>query len=168
MAREFLPEQKGQPAMADAPRTPPIAIFRIANRVVRPLLRSPLHRLLSGQLMLLAYRGRRSGEEHTIPIGYFAWDDDTLLSFSSARWWINLQEGRPVRLLLRGRWRDAVPTVAASIEERATLLGAFARRYGPQRAGRLPIGLPNDRQPTEEELRRAAAKTAIVRFTLAD
>jgi hypothetical protein len=166
MARETMPEQRSQPAMSDDQRTPPLAIFRIANRVVRPLLRSPLHRLLSGQIMLLAYRGRRSGQEHTIPIGYFAWDDDTVLSFSSARWWINLREGRPVRLLMRGHWRDAVPTVAGSIEERATLLGAFARRYGPQRAGRLPVGLPNDRQPTEEELQRAATKTAIVHFAL--
>ena len=166
MARALIPEQRSQPAAPDGQRTPPIAIFRIANRVVRPLLRSPLHRLLSGQLMLLAYRGRRSGRERTIPIGYFAWGDDTVISFSSARWWINLQEGRPVRLLMRGRWRDAVPTVADSIEERASLLGEFARRYGAQRAGRLPIGLPNDRQPTDEELQREATKTAIVRFSL--
>jgi hypothetical protein len=152
--------------MRDDRRTPPIAIFRIANHVVRPLLRSPLHRLLSGQLMLLAYRGRRSGREHTIPIGYFAWGDNTLLSFNSARWWLNLQDGRPVRLPLRGRWRDAAPAVAGSVEERAALLGEFARRYGPRRAGRLPVGLPSDRQPTEEELQRAATKTALIRFAL--
>jgi hypothetical protein len=152
--------------MSDDQRRPPVGIFKIANQLVRPLLRSPLHRLLSGQLMLLAYRGRRSGREHTIPIGYFAWGDDRVVAFSSSRWWVNLGEGRPVRLLLRGRWHDAVPTVADSTGEKAALLAEFIRRYGLQRARRLPLGLPGDREPGEEELRRAAAKTAIIRFAL--
>jgi len=152
--------------MRDEPRRPPIGLFRMANHVVRPLLRSPLHGLLSGRLMLLAYRGRRTGQEHTIPIGYFALGDDVVIAFSSARWWVNLLDGRPVRVRLRGRWHDAVPTVATSTEDRAALLAAFVRRYGPRRAGRLPLGLPGDREPTTEELQRGAARMPIIRLTL--
>jgi hypothetical protein len=36
---------------------------------MRALLRSPLHGLLSGMLMLLSYTGRKSGRTYTIPIG---------------------------------------------------------------------------------------------------
>jgi len=43
---------------------------RLANRCVIGLLRSPLHRLASGSLLLITYRGRRSGRQFTIPVMY--------------------------------------------------------------------------------------------------
>lgn len=36
---------------------------RIGNQFVAALLRSPLHRALSGSLILISYRGRKSGRE---------------------------------------------------------------------------------------------------------
>jgi hypothetical protein len=41
--------------------------------VMKALLRSPLHRLLDGTLVLLTYTGRKTGKQYTIPIGYFVW-----------------------------------------------------------------------------------------------
>lgn len=61
-------------------------LFSVAGMVVRSLLRSALHPLVSGQLMLLGYTGGRSGRRYCFPIGYFAWGEGTLLSFSSRRW----------------------------------------------------------------------------------
>ncbi len=40
------------------------------NRLVALLLRSPAHPLLSRQLALITVTGRRTGREHTLPIGY--------------------------------------------------------------------------------------------------
>jgi hypothetical protein len=51
--------------------------------------------------MLLTYTGRRTGRAYTIPVGYFVWDADALMAFSSARWWTNLRDEKPVRLLLQ-------------------------------------------------------------------
>jgi len=50
----------------------PLWLLRL-NPLMRALLRSPLHGLLSGMLMLLSYTGRKSGKVYTIPIGYFLW-----------------------------------------------------------------------------------------------
>ena len=36
-------------------------VFASANAVLRPLLRSPLHRIVSGRLMLLSYTGGKTG-----------------------------------------------------------------------------------------------------------
>lgn len=36
------------------------------NPIMKGLLRSPLHRLLSGTLMLLTYTGRKTGTPYTI------------------------------------------------------------------------------------------------------
>lgn len=46
------------------------AICRFMNPLMRGLPRPRCHRLLSGQLMLLEYTGRTSGDTYTIPIGY--------------------------------------------------------------------------------------------------
>jgi hypothetical protein len=140
------------------------ALFRFMNPVMRWLLRSHLHRLLSGQLMLLEYTGRVSGRTYAIPIGYFAWDAGSVLSVSGSRWWKNLRDGPPVSLLVRGVRHAAVPAVIESADSRADLFAEFARRYGPKVVGRLGAGLPSDRDPTPDELRSAAAKKMLIRF----
>jgi hypothetical protein len=153
----------GQPPVGDIGRPAP-ALFRFMNPVIRRLLRSPMHRLLSGQVMLLEYTGRVSGRTYAIPIGYFAWDGGSVLSFSGSRWWKNLRQGQQVSLLIRGARHAAVPAVIESLDSRAEILAEFARRYGPKVAGRLQVGLPSDRDPTPDEIRSAAAKKMLIRF----
>ena len=43
---------------------------RFINPFVKAVLRSPVHRLLSGSLVLLTYTGRRSGRRYTLPVMY--------------------------------------------------------------------------------------------------
>jgi hypothetical protein len=59
-------EESGKPLV-------PLWIFSVMNPFMKGLLRSPLHRLLSGTLMLLTYTGRKTGKQYTIPIDYFVW-----------------------------------------------------------------------------------------------
>ena len=156
----------GTPA-ANTARPPLVKIFRAANKVVRPLLASRFHKPLSGRLMLLTYKGHRTGREFTVPIGYFDWDPGTVLAMSSQLGWIpSMREGSAVRLRIRGHDHGAVPTVVEDPEEVAALLGEFGRRKGPKAAKGLMLGLPGDRQPTDDELRTAAAKTRLVCFRM--
>jgi len=143
-------------------------ILRVANMVVRPLVQSRLHGIVSGRLMLLAYRGGRTARRYTFPIGYFEWDAGDVLAFSSRRWPVSIRSAHEVRLLIRGRWHDAVPIVVSAQHDKATLLTEFAGRNGPRAARGLMLGLPGSRQPTQKEVLAAAAKTTIVRFTLTD
>ncbi|UIX29138.1 hypothetical protein [Streptomyces sp. GQFP] len=146
---------------------PVVRVFRAANKLVRPLLGSRFHRLLSGRLMLLTYNGYKTGREFTVPIGYFDWDPGTVLAMSSQLGWIpSLRGGSPVRLRIRGVVQGAVPTVIEDTAEVAALLGEFVDRKGAKAAKGLMLGLPGDRRPTDEELRTAAGKTRLVRFRL--
>jgi hypothetical protein len=140
-------------------------LLRAANPLVRAILRSRLHPLLSGTLLLVSHTGRRTGREYTFPVRYFAWDDGVVV-FSSARWWRHLLGGEPVRLLLRGTSHEARPTVAYEQAQVAERLERFAARYGPRVARTLWVGLPRDRQATRAELERAARRTAVVEFRL--
>jgi hypothetical protein len=84
----------------------PFAILNhTANPFVRFLLRSPLHPLVSRRLALITVTGRRSRREFTFPVGYR--QDGGRVTIvpgwpERKRWWRNLQDGRPVRLRLRG------------------------------------------------------------------
>lgn len=81
-------------------------VRRLGNLVVIGLLRSPLHRLASGSLLLITYRGRRSGRHFTIPVMYAEREGAlTILAGHAERklWWRNLRGGAQVEVLLRGR-----------------------------------------------------------------
>jgi len=140
----------------------------VANFVTRPLLRSRLHPLLSGQLMVLSYTGGRSGHSYSFPIGYFDWDAGEVISFSSRKWPFGLAGARDLELQIRGTSQPARPDVTRDPKEKSDLLREFAERKGPRTARRLMLGLPGDRPPTQQELDDAATKTTIVRFRFSD
>ena len=77
---------------------------KLYNPIAVAILRSPLHGLMSNSVMLLTYRGRRSGRAFTTPISYVR-DGEDLLAVASRdhAWWRNLRGGAPVRVRLRGR-----------------------------------------------------------------
>lgn len=81
--------------------------FRVLNSVMRILLRSPLHGLRSGRVMLLEFHGRRSGRRYRMPVSYWERSPANVVCLSSAewsRWWRNL-DGADAVLWLRGRRR---------------------------------------------------------------
>jgi hypothetical protein len=84
----------------------PFAVFnRTANPVVRGLLRTPLHRFVSGRLALITVTGRRSGRTYTFPVGYEQDGDRVTITVgwpSRKLWWRNLRGGGQVRLRLKG------------------------------------------------------------------
>ncbi|HMD52768.1 MAG TPA: nitroreductase/quinone reductase family protein [Solirubrobacteraceae bacterium] len=96
--------------MADGPTGhAPFSVWnRSGNQVVILLLRSRLHGLLSGRLLLITVTGRRTGRQHTLPVAYerdgerlripVMWPERKL-------WWRNLNDGAPVRLRLGGEDR---------------------------------------------------------------
>ena len=89
----------------------------VANPLVRLVLCSPFHVVMSGALLLLTYRGRRSGRRRTIPVQY-AEDGQTIIVVVGAperkRWWRNLAPGGTVRIRLRGRELDTSAEVLTS------------------------------------------------------
>ncbi|MEV7795268.1 nitroreductase/quinone reductase family protein [Streptomyces sp. NPDC087512] len=152
---------------ADDWRPPPVAIARAANRIVRPLLLSPLHVLVSRRLMLLEYTGRRTGNRYRIPVAYRPWGEggeEVLATSVGTGWPVNLRDGRPVRLRVRGRWRTAEPRIVEQPAQVADLLGDLAARQGPRAVAALRVGLPGDRQPTREELLLAGSRVRAGRF----
>ena len=93
--------------MADAPagHTPFALWNRSGNRAIEALLRSPLHALAGRHLALITVTGRRSGAQHTFPVGYRSSGEALTIPVmwpERKLWWRNLREGAPVRMRLQG------------------------------------------------------------------
>ncbi len=100
-------------AAAPQPRKrPPKWLYNIINPTFKTLLRTPAHRVLSDRLMLLSFKGRKTGKQFTIPVGY-AEHNGGLLIATESPWWKNLRGGATVEVWLRGQKRRGVADVIA-------------------------------------------------------
>lgn len=138
-------------------------VQRIGNAVVLGLLRSPLHRLLSGRLLAITVVGRRTGRRYTIPVGY-AEHDAALLIGTAGTWYRNLRPGTPIDVRLRGRRVRYDPEVIRD-ESRAADLYRVILQRNPVHGRFAHIRIAPGGGPDPDDLRRALADgVAVVRL----
>jgi hypothetical protein len=83
-------------------------VAKFVNPVLRMVLATPLHRLLSRKMLLLKYQGRFTGRRYVLPLTY-AQDGETRLILVAGHpdvktWWRNFDEApRPVVVKVRGK-----------------------------------------------------------------
>jgi hypothetical protein len=130
------------------------------------ILRSPLHGMLSGNMMIVNYTGRVSGKPYCVPVGYFRVGDTLLtISYKTRKWWRNLRGGASVTLHLQGKDLGALADVVEDEQGVAEGLKAFIG--GNQQAARmLGVNLSQDGQTELEGLKRAASKRVLVHTSL--
>ena len=83
----------------------------LVNPLVRALLRSPLHPLLSHRLVLLRVRGRRSGRTIELPVAYERHGRTLSVQVGhpeAKRWWRNIGVATPVGVVLDGHEIEGV------------------------------------------------------------
>lgn len=146
---------------------PPRMVLRVVNPVIRTLLRSPLHRPLSKQLMLLSVRGRRTGRTISVPVGRHA-SNGVLLVSVSGRWRHNLVGGAPVQVTLDGRERAGYAEVEKDPDRVAQIFKMLLDRVGLGSAGLLGLKLNIPRAPTVDEINPAVAGRWIARVRLVE
>ncbi len=149
------------------PGTPPKGLMKVANRIIAPLLRSPLHGLISGSLMLLTMTGRKSGRRITTPVSYLPDGAGRLILFTFSSWWPNLQGGAPVTLRIQGRDVRALATPDSDPATVAGEIGRFLHTHGVQNARKIGLRLDPQHPPTPDDLHRLAAGRVVIHITLA-
>ncbi|WP_423745039.1 nitroreductase/quinone reductase family protein (plasmid) [Haladaptatus sp. SPP-AMP-3] len=154
-----------------APPTPFFLLERyVANPVLRRLLRSKAHWLVSNRLMLLSYVGRRSGTRYTTPVAYDR-REDTLVATTlrhHSNWWKNFREEHPATVWLRGTRRKTTGLATTDTREIAEFVRSALVRYGIERARWLGLKIEGDELPTVEELEAVAPELVVVRFSIDD
>jgi deazaflavin-dependent oxidoreductase (nitroreductase family) len=132
------------------------------NPILRWLLRSPLHFAVSENMMLMTYRGRKSGKSYTIPMSYLE-NGDVLYTISSRDrvWWRNLRGGEDVTVRVKG---EDVPAWAESIEDRRNVTMALGQylRYAPERAKYMSVRITPDGIPNDDDVAHLADEKVMV------
>jgi hypothetical protein len=142
--------------------------YRVANPIVKMILRSPLHKIASGNLALLHFKGRKSGRAFVTPLSYVRDKDNIwLLSAHSTRWWMNLRGNHvPVSIEVA---RQTYTGKAQLWENDSDELRDRVRRYLcalPRDAKVYGIKLDENRMPVEESLAAAAPQLVFVEIRL--
>lgn len=134
----------------------------VVNPIVKRVLRSPLHGIVSDWLMLLSYEGRRSGSRYTTPVAYERDGPDIVVTTfrDQASWWRNFQDGHPARLWIRGEPVDAEGTAEVASAEVADWLDVLMDRNRTRLLGLFGL----DAASSREEIADAASDLVVVRF----
>ena len=101
--------------------------FGVANVPMRFVLGLPFPTPLGGRLMLARIVGRKTGRVYRQPLSYVR-DGDVLLTPGGGKWKLNLRDGRPVTLRVRGRDLTARPELVSDPAEIERLLTLMAER----------------------------------------
>lgn len=146
----------------------PDALFPLVNRMMRVLLRSPLHGLFSASVMAIHYRGRRTGLPRCTPVRYLRRGAGEVIALTGREtgWWPNFLAPATVRLRLAGRLIDAtahaLPDDDAGIE---AALRQMLERF-PSDAPYHGIELRRGATPDAAQLRSAVRRDVLVVFAI--
>lgn len=135
---------------------------RIGNPFVAFLLRSPLHAMLSKNMLLITVTGHKSGRKLTTPVGYVCAGDELLIVSSPDRtWWKNLRGGAAVKVHLQGRDLSGLGRVIENQAEVAESLIEMLQA-APQYQKYLKVSLTPDGQPLDPSALATAAQTRVM------
>jgi hypothetical protein len=130
-----------QPSAATAPRPPGMVrrarLMAVVNVPMRLLLSLPLRTPLSGSLMLISFRGQRTGKRYRQPVSYVSFDGN-LLTPGGGRWKQNLRSGEPVSARLNGKAVQLRPELVRDIDEVEVLVGHILA-LNPRATGFMPF-----------------------------
>ena len=145
---------------------PPDAVLRAVNPMLKFLLGTPLAGPARKQLMVLSFKGRKSGKQYSIPVSAHHVGDQ-LYALSGAPWTKNFRNGAPAEVRYDGKTTAMQgeliddPAVVAELSHRV------AESYGVKQAQRvMGLGFRDQRIPTVEEFKEAAEREHLAAIKL--
>jgi hypothetical protein len=144
-------------------------IFKVLNPIVKMLLNSPLHFIMSGNIVLLTFTGRKSGRVLSTPVSYRI-VDGSVHCFTDYvnQWWRNLQDVESIELLLKGKKLIGKPIVVS--KDQVVIAQAFGDFLTalPRSASFSDVSLDKDKIPNQQDVERAAKELVFIEIKLSD
>ncbi len=149
----------------------PEFLFPLINAFMKLLLKSPLHSLLSKEIMVLEFQGRKSGKKIQTPVSYTISENEVLcFTTKDGGWWHNFRNTQttplPVIVLIAGRYSSGTAIALHSSEaEIAAELQTFLIAI-PGNAAYHGIKLDPSRRPVQADLAAAINDCVLIRIKL--
>ncbi len=139
------------------------------NKMVTAMLRTPiLHKLVSRQLLLLSFTGRKSAKHYTTPVSYYRQGKTIIILTKRFRtWWHNFQQAIPVEVCLEGKTFQGQ---GQALTDEASIIPIFTDSMAQHSTDASVYGVRFDSPgvPNGEDIRRLAAKIVVIQITLAE
>jgi hypothetical protein len=134
------------------------------TNLLKFLLRTPLHIIFSKSIMLLQFRGRKSGKVYSTPVSYLR-EGDVVTAFTDSPWQRNLLGGAPVTLYLKGK---AVKGVAKVINDRDAVTKGLSHFLSRVRLDARVYGVSFDAngQPIRDQVERGSEHHVMLKIQL--
>jgi hypothetical protein len=146
---------------------PPEAILRVANPILKLLLRTPFAGAARNQFMVVNFSGRKSGRPYSIPLTAHV-IDGTLYAMTGATWKNNFRDGAAAQVLHDGKTTTMRGELITDKALSADLYSRCAESYGVKRAERvMGIGFRDHQMPTHDQFVEAVDQLHLnaIRFT---
>ena len=143
---------------------PSVAMAKWANPLIKAVLLSPFHGVLSKELMLITFTGRKSHRTITTPVSYYE-EADTVNLFTRGNWWKNLRSGVHVTLRVRGRNLQGTAETYVQTDEVIAGVSTYIRKKGVKNAWKIRLALDRHHLPSRDELVAAVQGLVMVRVT---
>lgn len=144
-----------------------IKVLRAINPLIARLLGSRLHGLLSRDLLVLHFRGLRSGRSFATPLSYAEQGGRLYLCTRPevARWWTNLRPETSIEIDFRGlRVPARARVLEASSEEAAAGFRAFLVKNPGTASLLYRVAVGRDGSIDEAALRRSIRGSVVVQI----
>jgi len=141
--------------------------FRLVNPLTRAISRSPLHPLISDNIVVLTFPGKKSGRIYSIPVSYLETSDKEMVCLTDRPyiWWRNLINNKNIQILLRGKLLNAKVEVEFKndnlIAEKLTAMCLHSKVD----AYFADVGFKND-IPIEEDIIAASSKMTLIKLSI--
>lgn len=143
-----------------------VQLLRRVNPVIACVLQSRLHRLGSGHLLVLQYRGRTSAKQYSIPLAYVMHAEHVYCATRDTQWWRSAVAAESVTIWLRGQpvsaraergSADALDTRMAFSKFLADNPGTAKLLYG--------VRIDARGEPDAGDIDREIHRSNVIRFT---
>jgi hypothetical protein len=128
---------------------PPGAVLKVINPIFKTLLRSPLARFAPPMMVVISFKGRKSGRPYDLVVGWHEVGGEHFV-FSPARWPLNFRGGAPVEVRRGSLRRTYTGTLVSDPEVIAPLLQAAVDAGQPRDLG---LKMDADDKVTPEAVR---------------
>jgi len=133
----------------------------IVNHAMKFVLRSPVHGMVSKNILLITFSGRKSGKAYTTPVSY-SQSGDRVTIFTHAAWWKNLQGEAPVTLHIRGQEVQGLAKPVAEDKQAIASRLAAHLRLVPTDARYYSVTFDDQRNPRAEDVEKAVQSVVMI------
>lgn len=142
-------------------------LYAFINPVVKFILSSKLHGMMSRNTVLLEFKGRKSGKTYTTPVSYHETNGQLHCFTDKAnKWWLNLQGGDVVGVTLRGREMTGKPSVLADGSEKMQAALRDLLAASPRDADHAGVAFDAEGRPVASDIARASNNLVFISIAL--